>query len=138
MTSSSKAETNRQNARKSTGPRTQGGKLRASRNAIRHGLASVAAHVESADVDRLAGALAVVCADIPAELIRAAAAAELQLRHLRKVRASFGRELLDALDVEPSKRELPLLDLLLRYERLDRYEQAVLGRTNKSRRTIIR
>ena len=38
MTSDSQAAANRANAKKSTGPRTRGGKARASRNALRHGL----------------------------------------------------------------------------------------------------
>jgi hypothetical protein len=134
----SKAETNRQNARKSTGPRTQRGKLRASHNALRHGLATVADHVQSKDVDRLAAALAVFCMNIPAELIRAAAAAELQLRHVRKVRANVGRDLLDALGVEPRKDGRSFLDLLIRYRRLDRYEHNVIGRRKRSLRPIVR
>ena len=138
MTSSGKAETNRQNARKSTGPRTQRGKLRASRNALRHGLAAVADHVHSKDVDRLAAALAVFCTNVPAELIRAAAAAELQLRQVRKARANVGRNLLDALSVEPGKDGRSFLNLLVRYQRLDRYEHNVIGRRKRSLRTIIR
>ena len=138
MTSSGKAETNRQNARKSTGPRTQRGKLRASRNALRHGLAAVADHVQSKDVDRLAAALAVFCTNVPAELIRAAAAAELQLRHVRKARANVGRDLLDALGVEPGKDGRAFLNLLVRYKRLDRYEHNVSGRRKRSLRTIIK
>ena len=138
MTSSGKAERNKHNARKSTGPRTQGGKLRASRNALRHGLATVADHVQSKDVDRLAAALAVFCRNVPAELIRAAAAAELQLRHVRKVRANVGRDLLDALSVDPGKDGRAFLNLLVRYERLDRYELDVIGRRKRSLRTIIR
>jgi len=137
VTSSGKAETNRQNARKSTGPRTQRGKLRASRNALRHGLAAVADHVQSKDVDRLAAALAVFCTNVPAELIRAGAAAELQLRHVRKARASVGRDLLDALGVEPGKDGRSFLNLLVRYQRLDRYEHNVIGRRKRSLRTII-
>ena len=137
MTSSGKAETNRQSARKSTGPRTPRGKLRASRNALRHGLAAVADHVQSKDVDRLAAALAVFCTNVPAELIRAAAAAELQLRHVRKVRANVGRDLLDALDVDPGNDGRSFLNLLVRYERLDRYEHNVIGRRKRSLRTII-
>jgi hypothetical protein len=38
MTSLRQIEANRRNARKSTGPRTEAGKERARRNAIRHGL----------------------------------------------------------------------------------------------------
>jgi hypothetical protein len=42
MTSAKRIEANRKNAKSSTGPRTSRGKTRASRNAFRHGLASVA------------------------------------------------------------------------------------------------
>jgi hypothetical protein len=38
MTSDAQAAANRGNAKKSTGPRTQGGKASVSRNALRHGL----------------------------------------------------------------------------------------------------
>ena len=41
MTSEPRVTANRRNARKSTGPRTAGGKARASRNALRHGLRSI-------------------------------------------------------------------------------------------------
>ena len=40
MTSERKIAANRQNARRSTGPRTSGGKRRARQNALRHGLAT--------------------------------------------------------------------------------------------------
>ena len=39
MTSATKIAANRRNARKSTGPRSQAGKMRSRRNAFRHGLA---------------------------------------------------------------------------------------------------
>ena len=137
MSSSGKAETNKHNARNSTGPRTRGGKLRASRNALRHGLATVADHVQSKDIDRLAAALGAFCTNPPAELIRAAAAAELQLRQVRKVRANVGRDLLDALSIEPVTDGPSFLDLLVRYGRLDRYEHNVIGRRKRSLRMII-
>jgi hypothetical protein len=41
MTSTKKITANRANARKSTGPRTSRGKANASRNALRHGLATI-------------------------------------------------------------------------------------------------
>jgi hypothetical protein len=136
MTSSRKAKRNRENARKSTGPRTQAGKLRASRNALRHGLASVATLVDAADVDRLSAALAAVSPNTPVELIRVAAQAELELHHLRKVRAGFGRELTNGLEGHSQERA-GLLDLLFRNERLDRYERRVLSRRKRSVRDIL-
>src|SRR6266508_2358582 len=41
MSSTRQISANQQNARKSTGPRTRRGKVRASHNAVRHGLAAV-------------------------------------------------------------------------------------------------
>jgi hypothetical protein len=41
MTSMKKIEANRENGRKSRGPRTDSGKMRASRNAFRHGLSTI-------------------------------------------------------------------------------------------------
>ena len=41
MSSDRKSAANRRNARKSRGPRTSAGKMRASRNAFRHGLAAI-------------------------------------------------------------------------------------------------
>jgi hypothetical protein len=60
MTSERKATANKRNASLSTGPRTQGGKLRSSRNAFRHGLATSVTNDTSAaaHVDRLTRALA--------------------------------------------------------------------------------
>jgi hypothetical protein len=133
MTSRRKVESNTKNARKSTGPRTELGKLRASRNAVRHGLATARNEIDVAEVERLAAALELACVNLPAELVRATAVAELELRHVRKVRASVGRKLIDALDVE-SKEETSLLDLIVQTERLDRYEQRVLTR----RRRLVR
>jgi hypothetical protein len=135
MTSRRKVESNKKNARKSTGPRTESGKLRASRNAVRHGLATATNEINARDINRLAAALT-ACANFPTELIHATALAELELRHIRKVRATFGQNLIGALDVE-CEREAPLLDLLLQIERLDRYEKRVLTRRRRLFRDMI-
>jgi hypothetical protein len=59
MTSDLKIAANRKNSKKSTGPRTHEGKLRASHNALRHGLAAINfpddGHTEK--VERLARAI---------------------------------------------------------------------------------
>jgi hypothetical protein len=106
MTSHRKVESNKENARKSTGPRTRGGKARTSRNAFRHGLSTATNEADAAEIDRLASALITARTNLPIELIRATARVELELRHVRKVRARFGQSLIDALDLH-SKPEGP-------------------------------
>jgi hypothetical protein len=60
MTSERKVAANRRNAANSTGPRTRGGKATVSRNALRHGLRSVAGDHghEPEDVERIARLIA--------------------------------------------------------------------------------
>jgi hypothetical protein len=60
MTSAKKIAANRENARKSTGPRTERGKSQVRRNALRHGLAQMMlpASPVSAQIERIARAIA--------------------------------------------------------------------------------
>jgi hypothetical protein len=79
MASAAQIETNRRNARNSTGPRSASGKKRASQNAFRHGLTK---RISSAEFDREVETLACQIADdtenkITIELARDAAEAEL-------------------------------------------------------------
>jgi hypothetical protein len=57
--SPAKIEANRRNGRKSRGPRTTAGKLRSSRNALRHGLAAISRHDPEClpEIERIANAL---------------------------------------------------------------------------------
>lgn len=58
MTSARKRESNRRNGRKGRGPRTAAGKLRSSRNALRHGFASTLhRQVPQSQIERFARAL---------------------------------------------------------------------------------
>src|SRR5262245_3631677 len=59
MTTGARTAANRRNAKRSTGPRSGAGKRRASRNAVRHGLAASLAFdpALAAEVERLAAAL---------------------------------------------------------------------------------
>ncbi len=92
MISQRKAAANRRNARKSTGPRSAGGKRRASRNAFRHGL--TASVISDADrrkhVERLARKIAGSTADaITLYLARSAAAAQLDIVQIRRIKVAL-------------------------------------------------
>jgi hypothetical protein len=88
MTSDLKLAANRKNANKSTGPRTDEGKSRASRNALRHGLAAVNfpddGHTEK--MERLARAICRVHID-PLKYVEALIIAESEVL-LARVRAA--------------------------------------------------
>jgi hypothetical protein len=83
---------NRRNAQKSTGPRSDAGKTRASRNAYRHGLSrgvgSNAAFAEKAD--QLARRIAGDCKDgATLQQARAAAEGELELARAQRVKTAL-------------------------------------------------
>jgi hypothetical protein len=146
MTSARRIAANRENARKSTGPRTQRGKSRASRNAVRHGLAAVNIGDSgvSDQVQRLAKAIckdesdpfryeqAVIIAETQILLGRVRAARIAAIEPARKGSAEASdaakleREELRG-DVECLTRALPELLNLERYERraLSRRRRAI-------------
>jgi hypothetical protein len=66
MTSLRQIEANRQNARRSTGPNTQEGKLRSRRNAVRHGLCAETVIEIVEDIDDYRGFEAAIIADYDA------------------------------------------------------------------------
>jgi hypothetical protein len=83
---------NRQNARKSTGPRSHAGRKRASRNSYRHGLCSgVAAAAECAKhVEALAQKIAGRGPDaVTIEIARSVARAEFELAQIRRVKVAL-------------------------------------------------
>jgi hypothetical protein len=91
MASERQIAANRRNAHSSSGPRTPSGKKRASQNAFRHGLTK---RISSAEFDReveeLAGQIAGDTEDrITLELARDAAAAELALARVRRVKSAL-------------------------------------------------
>ena len=143
MTSELKVLANRQNAKKSTGPRTKTGKSRASRNAVRHGLERVDFGNPGypAQVERLARAICPDASD-PFRYEQALIIAESQM-FLARVRAAriaaierhsparlLGRgdeSAPQALDeTERLSRALP--DLLS----LERYERRALSRRRRA------
>ena len=95
MTTNSQTKANRNNAKKSTGPRTEEGKSRASKNALKHGLLArdtVLPAENPADFDSQLSALE---ADIqPAnslefELVRQIADAQWRMRRLTRLETGF-------------------------------------------------
>jgi hypothetical protein len=98
MASERQVAANRRNALKSTGPRSEAGKRRASRNAYRHGLAAAVGHsvTGAAEIDALASAIAVAAtgfgaAAADAEILafaRAAAHAECERVRIRALKAA--------------------------------------------------
>ena len=89
---------NRNNAQKSTGPKTAAGRLKSSRNAYRHGL-SLPLHLDmstSAKADAIARALA----DDQSDEEELAAAAEVARAHLELLRIRAARaELMSEVDL---------------------------------------
>jgi len=92
MTSLKKIEANRRNASRSTGPRTAEGKTRASRNAVKHGLASIGStDPEMAhEVEALACAIAGEDSNGDRQAVaREAAAAWIALQRAKAVQAAL-------------------------------------------------
>ena len=85
-------EANQRNAAKSTGPRSVGGKKRAGKNALRHGLSvgiPTSAAIEK-QIDELARKIADnIGSEIIGEQVRAAAQAEFDLARIRRIKLSL-------------------------------------------------
>src|SRR5262249_35903780 len=99
MTSERKIAANRRNAQRSSGPRTVRGKLRVSRNALRHGLAAATLRDVgiAAELDCLATAIG--CEDADAgqrEQALIIAESELTLLRVRAVRTNIFEQMLVA------------------------------------------
>jgi hypothetical protein len=129
MTSESRTAANRANAKKSTGPRTQGGKAKAGRNALRHGLALGPGDSGlSEETERLAKAICQHDRDL-ISYQQALTIAESFLA-IARVRAARVR----ILETAP---ESPSLHLALpKILRLERYERRALSRRRRALRTM--
>jgi hypothetical protein len=130
MTSESRTVANRRNAKKSTGPRTQDGKSKASRNALRHGLGALGAGDSglSQKTERLAKAICQQDRDLFG-YGQALMIAESFL-DITRVRAARVRILETA--PEPPSLHLALPEIL----RLERYERRALSRRRRALRTL--
>ena len=102
---------NRRNARNSTGPRSRGGKKRASRNSYRHGLAAALVTTEehAKRVEKLARRIAGNTADLATlEHARRAAEAEFELARVRKVKVALIERMFAFGALEAPKLSTPL------------------------------
>ena len=158
MTSKAKKKANRENSRKSTGPKSTLGKKRSSRNAFRHGLGIPLFRNPQLAADAEILARQIYNDDNPHlfDLAREIAVAEIDLSRIRKARAhafllcfvavEFPAPLPPAnLEAEPRDESPPAdaedydpqesLDVLLtRLKAIDRYELRATSRRNKAMR----
>jgi len=125
MATEKQLRANRENAKKSTGPKTAGGRARSSRNALSHGL-SLPLKLD-AEAAAKAGLIRQMLASEPTELSRGVAAvevaeAQLDVLRIRAVRWQMMVQLESAGD----------LTHLRRLAALDRYEGSALARRSRA------
>jgi hypothetical protein len=130
MTSDKRTTANRANAKKSTGPRTQGGKSKASRNALRHGLDALGSGDTglSERTERLARAICRQDRDLLSyEQALTIAESFLDITRVRAARVRI-------LETSPGPPSLHLA--LPEILRLERYERRALSRRRRAMRAL--
>jgi hypothetical protein len=151
MASDRKSAANRRNSRRSSGPRTVAGKLKVSRNALRHGLAAATLRDSgiAAEVDRLATAIGGENADAAQrEQALIIAESQLTLLRVRAVRTSIFEQMLVATGAadtqEPSEQLLGRQRAGVigrshfeQLRRLERYERRAFSRRQSAIRTLL-
>ena len=137
MTSSRKLKANRANARRSSGPRSVGGKERSAKNAMRHNLSVPV--MRDVDLAKEVRALAVRVADDNEQLFDfavAVAEAQVDLDRVRWARAELIRRCLPPAIIAEQLAEESLISAQARVlallsdalARVDRYERRALSR----------
>jgi hypothetical protein len=128
MASNRQIEANRNNAKRSTGPKTEAGKTRSSRNALRHGM-SRSASEDGTELDMLARAIA-ACLEHQASssTTMGLARAKLGLAQIRSWRHTIFAALL----------ERPSLKQIKRMAGLERYERAARAKQHRALHELLR
>ena len=139
MASEQRIRASRQNAKRSTGPRTTRGRAHASRNALRHGLAvSIASDPQmSAEAKRLSRMI-VGTDDDPERLYyaRIAAEAEIEILRIRKVRTQLIDSQARRSEDSSDSTIQTVLDALPQLVKIDRYERRALSRRKRAIRQL--
>jgi hypothetical protein len=144
MASQRKIEANRRNALRSTGPRTDAGKARSRRNALKHGL-EVPINRDNAFVEQIEALATELTplSDKPREIVRLAAEWQLEVARVQATRVDIiNRELRqqagtvdDAVD-EKARVASAIAETLPNLLALDRYERRALLRLRKVLRSF--
>jgi hypothetical protein len=135
MPSDRRIAANRENAKKSTGPRSETGQRRSSRNAFRHGLAIDVALEQSLKSEIEVMAKAIVFASGQETAVASArrlAEAEFDLLRIRDVRAALFNVLYEKSDVQLYD-YTELDDNLVK---LERYERRAFSRRKRALRAL--
>ena len=136
MPSDRQVAANRNNAKKSTGPRSEAGRQASRRNARRHGLA-IAIRTDPAfhdDIEKLAKALSLSRGmQNVDERAREAAGAELDLLRIRKIRTYLLETLCLVANDATSSNPAEVNDKLAK---LERYERRAFSRRNRALREM--
>ncbi|MFK4401909.1 hypothetical protein [Bradyrhizobium elkanii] len=124
MASDRQIEANRNNAKRSTGPKTEKGKARSSRNALRHGLSRPRPHDDAGFEVLTRALLDPLAREAPSIESTDVVRTKLELARLRAVR----HELLAAFLKTPNAK------LRKRLRGLERYERAAFARQTRAMR----
>ena len=131
MATQRQIEANRQNAAKSSGPRTLAGKSRSSRNAIKHGLAIPLAY-DQKSAQRTALLTATLKKYFSAVSAQQMISIDLDLERVRRVQT----EARETLNISAHGRAPELEQVIAKATRIDRYEVRAISRRKRLMREI--